>query len=397
MSGEQAARAEAEAANEAKDRFLATLSHELRTPLTPVLATVTALLDQSTTPAASRDVLEMIRRNVHLEVRLIDDLLDLTRIRGGKLHMKREVVDAHKLIHQVVEICRDELRAADLRLVLDLAARRRAVDADPTRLQQVLWNLLKNAIKFTPPGGTVTVSSRDQNGGSPDAPSNQLVIAVHDTGIGIRPDLLPRIFDIFEQGGVSSTRRYGGLGLGLTISRSIVEQHGGRLVGASAGEGRGATFTLEIPTASTPSRIPTIEPMHPAAATSLRRRKILLVDDNVDTLNYLAEILTQKGHDVRTATRMDAALRIASEVDTDLLISDIELPDGTGLQLMSALRSTRPVPGIALSGFGSSDDIELSHAAGFAIHLTKPVDFRTLEEAIEQLAASPPEGTLVNR
>ena len=154
-------RAEAEAASRAKDRFLATLSHELRTPLTPILATATAMLDDPDTPAAFRSVLEMIRRNVALEARLIDDLLDLTRIRGGKLHLERAVIDAHELIHQVVEICREDLRSKGLRLVLDLAARRHHVDADPTRLQQVLWNLIKNAIKFTPPGGTITVRSRD--------------------------------------------------------------------------------------------------------------------------------------------------------------------------------------------------------------------------------------------
>ncbi len=154
---EQAARAEAEAANRAKDRLLATLSHELRTPLSPVLATVTAILERPDTPEPMRPVMEMIRRNLNMEVRLIDDLLDLTRVRGGKLHLKREAVDAHELIHRVAEICRDDVRAAGLHLDLDLAARRHDIDADPIRLQQVLWNLLKNAIKFTPVGGTVTV------------------------------------------------------------------------------------------------------------------------------------------------------------------------------------------------------------------------------------------------
>ena len=205
MLREQAARAEAEAANRAKDRFLATLSHELRTPLTPILATATAMLDDPATPDPFRSVLEMIRRNVTLEARLIDDLLDLTRIRGGKLHLERAVVDAHELVHHVVEICREDLRSRRLQLALELAARRHHVDADPARLQQVLWNLIKNAIKFTPHGGTVTVRSRDADGWPRGATGTGLILEVSDTGIGIEPDMLPRIFEIFEQGGLSSS------------------------------------------------------------------------------------------------------------------------------------------------------------------------------------------------
>ncbi len=253
MLRERAARAEAEAANRAKDRFLATLSHELRTPLTPILATATAMLDDPATPAPFRSVLEMIRRNVTLEARLIDDLLDLTRIRGGKLHLERAVIDAHELVHHVVEICREDLRSKRLQLELDLAARRHHVDADPARLQQVLWNLLKNAIKFTPHGGTVTVRSRDADGWPQGATGASLILEVSDTGIGIETDMLPRIFEIFEQGGLSSACRSGGLGLGLMISRSIVEQHGGHLTAASGGKGLGATFTVEMPTVARPA------------------------------------------------------------------------------------------------------------------------------------------------
>jgi PAS domain S-box-containing protein len=396
MLSEQAARAEAEAANRAKDRFLATLSHELRTPLTPILATVTAMLDDATTPAAIRGVLEMIRRNVDLEARLIDDLLDLTRIRRGMLHLKREVIDAHSLVHQVVEICREDLRAARLEVRLDLEARQPEVDADPARFQQVLWNLIKNAIKFTPAGGSVTIRSRDADGAANGAAGAGLIIEVSDTGIGIERDVLPRIFEFFEQGELSSARRYGGLGLGLMISRSIVEEHGGRLVAASAGKNLGAKFTVEMPKVGATERAAQREkPRAPREAIPHRPLSILLVEDNTDTLNYLAKLLTLRGDRVRTAASLDSALRVANEVDFELLISDIELPDGSGLELMWKLRSSRPVAGIALSGFGSSDDIELSRTAGFGEHLTKPVDFRRLEEAIQRVTTSTHAGGLV--
>ena len=240
MLREQAARAEAEAANLAKDRFLATLSHELRTPLTPVLATVTAMLGDPDTPDSLRHVLEMIRRNVVLEVRLIDDLLDLSRIRRGSLHLQRELIDAHQLIHNVIDICRDDLRnrrASSSTSTCSPASHH--VDADPIRFQQALWNLIKNAIKFTPAGGQVTVRSLNADGDGQLRAAPDLVIEVSDTGIGIEPDVLPNIFDVLEQGGISTTRRFGGLGLGLTISRSILEQHGGQLTAHSPGTGPG--------------------------------------------------------------------------------------------------------------------------------------------------------------
>src|SRR5262249_53304024 len=192
-----------------KARFWGASGQELRTPLSPILATVTALLERPETPEPVRLAMEMIRRNVTMEVRLIDDLLDLTRVRGGKLHLRREVVDAHELIHRVAEICREDLDAAGLRLTLDLAARRHDVDADPIRLQQVLWNLLKNAIKFTPAGGTITVRSRNGAGGAGAGRRSAatLVVSISDTGIGIDPGVLPRIFDMFEQGGAEAARR----------------------------------------------------------------------------------------------------------------------------------------------------------------------------------------------
>jgi CheY-like chemotaxis protein len=351
------------------------------------------MLADSAAPPEFRTVLEMIHRNVLLEARLIDDLLDLARIRRGTLVLSREVVDAHELVNHVVAICADDLRGAQLRLVVDLAAAHHHISADPIRFQQVLWNLVKNAIKFTPPGGRVTVASRNQAQDASGPPTSGLKIEISDTGIGIEADALPRIFEMAERGGISAaTRRFGGLGLGLMLSRSIVEQHDGRLSVASAGAGRGATFTLEMPLVCAPAALPSAAPLardgHAAGPSRSRFVRILLVDDNADTLKYLAKVLRLAGHDVRTAPDMATSLRLASEADFDLVISDIELPDGSGLELMETIRTRRSVPGIALSGFGSPEDVEQSRSAGFALHLIKPFDFRRLEVAIGQVVTT---------
>jgi signal transduction histidine kinase/CheY-like chemotaxis protein len=389
MLRERAARAEAEAANLSKDRLLATVSHELRTPLTPVLATVTAMLADPGTAEPLRSVLEMIRRNVVLEARLIDDLLDLSRIRRGSLVLKRELIDAHELVAQVIAICRDDLESAGLKLATELAARDHYIDADPIRFQQALWNLVKNAIKFTPAGGVVTVRAHNGDGDLPASGRAELVIEVIDTGIGIEAELLPRIFDVLEQGGITSTRRMGGLGLGLTISRSILEEHGGRLSAQSAGAGHGATFTIAMPTVAPPVTSSAEEPPASAPASEdvagSSPIRILLVDDNRETLNSLSKLLALRGYDVQTAADMASAQRAASRAEFDVLVSDIELPDGSGLELLWGLRAQRAVPAIALSGFGAAEDIEQSRSAGFAVHLTKPVDFRQLEQVIDEL------------
>ena len=240
----------------------------------------------------------------------------------------------------------------------------------------------------------MTVRTRDGEAGGPGrrdpggAPG-MLIIGVSDTGIGIDAEVLPRIFDLFEQGTAESARRSGGLGLGLTISRSIVEQHGGRLSAASEGADRGASFTIEMPTIPAAAEVPTIEPVAADEAATRRTLRILLVDDNDDTRSSLAELLARRGHEVRAAEGVEAALRAAADSEFDLLISDIELVDGTGLQLVQALRSTHPLPAIALSGFGSSDDIELSRSAGFDVHLMKPIDMLALEVAIDRVGRRP--------
>ncbi len=251
----------------------------------------------------------MIRRNVELEAQLIDDLLDVMRIARGKLVYHRAVEDAHALIEQAVEICRGDVDAGRVALVLDLSAARHHVEGDAARLKQVVWNLIKNAVKFTPAGGTIAIRTRNADAPGAGRPGRSLIIEVADTGIGIDPDLLPRIFDAFEQGESDYARRIGGLGLGLAICRSVVEAHGGRLRAASAGKGQGATFTVELATVPAPAAAdrPAAGPADGPAGP--RPLTILLVEDDPSSLKIMAKLLRQGGHRVATADGIASALR----------------------------------------------------------------------------------------
>jgi PAS domain S-box-containing protein len=372
----QEAREAAEAANRAKDAFLAALSHELRTPLTPALIALPALESDPRLPADLRDEVAMIRRNVVMEARLIDDLLDLTRIAQGKMHLHVDAVDSHAKIRNALDICQGEINRKRLRVSLGLHAGRHFVRADPGRLQQVLWNLVSNAVKFTPEGGQIGVTTED-------APGDRLRVRVSDTGIGILPETLPRVFDAFEQG----QREFGGLGLGLAIAKRLVEAHGGTLTAASEGRGRGAAFTVELADAMPPPEAAPVPPPGDTAEGGRRPLRILLVEDHRDTLRALARLLRSLGHEPSTAETLASGLEAAAVGDFDLLISDIGLPDGSGCELMSRLS---PLPGIALTGFGMDGDVRKTREAGFVTHLTKPVDPRQLEEAIEAVAGSLP-------
>jgi PAS domain S-box-containing protein len=405
LVAEQAARSEAESASRAKDRFLAVLSHELRTPLTPVLIAASSLLergDHDLEPGV-RSVLEMVKRNVELESRLIDDLLDVSRIARGRLELDLETVDVHRAIRDCVEICRDETLVAGLEVVFDLAARDYHVTGDHARLMQVVWNLVRNAARFTPGGGTLTIRTSnaphpcDEQGNGPvgPVPSQCLIVEFADTGVGVDHAILDRIFDPFYQGDSDLRQRSGGLGLGLAISRSITEAHGGRLSVKSPGPERGSTFRLElstVPADAATSPEPIGPPTSPPGRPGLN---VLLVEDNKDTLRYLTLILEQRDHKVVPVDRVSAALAAAGEARFDLLISDIELPDGTGLELMHGLGGGRTLPGIAISGFGSEEDLQQSARAGFAEHLTKPIDLNRLESAIRR--ATSPLTTLPDR
>ncbi|MDB5351002.1 MAG: domain S-box [Planctomycetota bacterium] len=378
----------AEDASRAKDHFLAVLSHELRTPLNPILLATTAMLERPDDPEEFRPTLEMIRQNINLQARLIDDLLDVMRIVRGKMPLQWEVADCHTLIERAVQICQSEVFGKELQLELDLAAEYHHVNADPARIQQVLWNLIKNAVKFTPSGGLVSIRTSNPLA---NGRGDRLLIEVSDTGIGIEPEVLSRIFDPFQQGETSITRRFGGLGLGLAIGKGIVDGHGGVLSADSAGTNRGTTFRIELkalPESSSGGNgaaSPRISVEAPAAMTP---RSILLVEDEQATVRLMARLLRGLGHQVTTASTIADALEAERSGNFDLIVSDIGLPDGSGLDLMRRVVARRgPIPAIALTGYGMEEDIQRSREAGFTAHMTKPIDFAKLETMIRQVAS----------
>ena len=364
------------------------LSHELRTPLNPILLAVTAMLERPEEPEQLRSTLEMIRQYVNLQARLIDDLLDVMRIVRGKMPLHWEVADGHRLIDQAIQVCRSEILGKELRTEVDLAATEHHVNADPARLQQVFWNLIKNAVKFTPGGGSITIRTRNEDDGR--ASEGKLVVEMSDTGIGIEPEVLHTIFDPFQQGETTITRTYGGLGLGLAICRGIIEAHGGKLVAESAGKGRGSTFrvVLKALPSSAVEDGGEAEPSTPdAEAPRLSSLRILVVEDEPATQRLMARLLRGLGHVVMTAGTIAATLEALESGKYDLIISDIGLPDGTGLDLMMRVVSRHgPMPAIALTGYGMEEDIRRSQEAGFTAHLTKPIDFAKLEAMIRQVA-----------
>ena len=370
-----AAKSAAEAASTAKDEFLAVLSHELRTPLTPVLATAELLDADDSLSAAQRRMVKMIRRNVELEARLIDDLLDVTRITQHKVELQITTLDVHEIVTRVIDICRLDARAKNIRIDTLLNARDCFVAADPARVQQIIWNLLKNAIKFTPAEGRVTISTENEAAG-------RLAVHVADTGIGVDPELAPHIFNAFEQGGRTVTQKFGGLGLGLAISKALALLHGGSISVSSAGVDRGATFSLEMATSA--HRAPA-----PATAQEPSAGKIacavLLVEDHADTRAIMEFVLEEFGCRIRAAGSVAEALQLAGEQPFDLVVSDLGLPDGSGTDLMRELKATYGLRGIALSGYGMDSDRARSREAGFDAHLVKPVNLELLEATVRRL------------
>ncbi len=369
-------RARARATNETKDRFLAMLSHELRAPLTPVLLTTSTWKDAASVPEPVRHVLTMIHRNATAEARLIDDLLDLTRISQDKLRLDVQVVDLHATVDEVVDSLAAEAGTAEVTLALALEARGN-VCADPLRLRQVVTNLVRNAIAFTPPGGRVTVRTHDGFRGF-------TTLAVSDTGIGFDAATHARMFEPFEQGPRPDR---GGLGLGLAICKGLVEAQGGTIAAFSDGVGRGARLVIDLPaTAAGPE--PIVDGDAKAGAGCVAPRgglTILLVEDHHDTGLALSYVLERAGYRVELAHTVTAALAAATATDIDVVVSDLGLPDGSGFDLVRALNARKPIRSIALTGYGQPNDVADTREAGFDRHLTKPVDVATLIAAIESL------------
>ena len=386
------ARDEALAASRAKDDFLAALSHELRTPLNPVLLLASEAAEDTTLPQAVRADFATIRKNVELEARLIDDLLDLTRITRGKLPLDRQPHDVHTILRDALATVEAELERKSIVPRLELNAPNSMVLGDAVRLQQIFWNVLKNAVKFTPERGTITVATRVSTD------TGELTIEITDTGIGMLPSELERIFDAFSQGdhaGSGGSHRFGGVGLGLAISRMLAELHHGSIRASSGGRGCGSTFSIDLPLLHVDSRSPIpVTPngvpafvaadRAPESASTLRAR-VLLIEDHAPTRLTLQQLLLRRNYEVVAAGSVAEAREQMTRELVDFVISDIGLPDGNAYDLMADFRNRLGLTGIALTGYGMESDIARSHAAGFVIHLTKPLRVQLLDEALAKV------------
>jgi signal transduction histidine kinase len=384
--------AQALAASRAKDDFLAALSHELRTPLNPVLLLATDAANNPQLPEAVRADFATIAKNVALEARLIDDMLDVTQIAHGKVALELQPFDVHASLQEALAMVREEIDQKQIGVTLKLGAARRAVLGDDVRLKQVFWNVLRNAAKFTPVAGRITIET------AIPAATGELVVAVTDTGIGMTAAELERIFEAFSQGDHAtpgSPRRFGGMGLGLAISRRMVEMHSGSITAMSDGPNRGTTFQIRLPLLAAPQdSSPRDEARWPAAPAapppavprkSRRRiipRRILLVEDHKPTSLVLRHLLTRRNYAVVATASLAEARAVANRENFELLISDIGLPDGTGYELMAELHGRHGLVGIALTGYGMEEDISRSQAAGFVAHLTKPITVDALDGAL---------------
>jgi PAS domain S-box-containing protein len=377
------AKEEIEAASKAKDKFLATLSHELRTPLTPVLATLSSWDAKKELPSNLQPDLQLLRRNVELEARLIDDLLDLTRIENGKLSLERELVDVHSLIESAVALFREEVLARGLRLSSRLGATSFFFEADPARLQQIFLNIIGNAVKFTPDGGNIEITTANTH-------DMELTITVKDGGIGMSEEVVARLFRGFEQGDLAPDRKYRGLGLGLSIAKALVEAHGGTLKADSPGPGRGSTFVISFPLLdpragefAAVSQIQSAHDHHP-------KLSVLLVEDHEDTAQVMQNVLRQLGHEVELCSTVAAACQKLETQEFDIILSDIGLPDGTGIDLIKAARAIVQTPAVALTGYGMAEDVERCRQAGFDEHLTKPIDIERLQQTLSRISSKEP-------
>jgi PAS domain S-box-containing protein len=379
LAREQAARADFEAANRSKDDFLATLSHELRTPLTAMLGWTRMLRAARLSPEQATRALETIERNTLWQAKLIDDLLDVSRIISGKMQLERQPVDLVGVVGAALEALRRDAEAKGVALDIVLEPGAAIVNGDPVRLAQVVANLVSNAIKFTPAGGRVAVEL--------SRPSGQVVVNVRDTGAGIEAALLPHVFDRFRQG--QGGRGAGGLGLGLAIVRHIATLHGGSVTAASEGPGRGSVFTVTLPlSAQTRGPLAGTVQRIPRAARPLEGVRVLAVDDHADARELVRVALTDRGAEVRTAASVSDALAALEDTDVDVLLSDLGMPGADGFALVAQLRERErtdgrpPLVAIALTAYASPHDRTQALAAGFDLHVAKPVDPDALTDAV---------------
>ena len=382
----QAAQAKAEEANRLKDEFLATVSHELRAPLTAMLGWVSLIRGERLDKECQERALETVERNVRTQKKLVDDLLDVSSIVTGNFSLDIQPADFFSVVESAVESVRPEAEAKGVRLQKDLDPSAHMFLLDPNRFQQVIWNLVQNAVKFTTAGGSVEVRLRYLNG--------QAEIEVIDTGIGIAPEFLPFVFDRFRQANGSITRQHGGLGLGLAVVRSVVEMHGGTIGVESAGEGQGSTFKItlppplpeEFPREAPPTAETGQETIAPASTPKLSGLRVLVVDDQVDMRDLLATILCMENAEVRTADGIDETMGIMSTWSPEIMICDIAMPGGSGYELIKRVRDGGcSTPAIAITARAGVDDSASSLAAGFQIHMPKPIEPHELVASVASL------------
>jgi signal transduction histidine kinase len=386
LESEQAARASAEKANRLKDEFLAMVSHELRTPLNAVLGWADMLRNGSLDVVRSRRAVHAIYDSAKRQAHLIDELLDVSRIISGKLHLERGAVDLQEIVRSAVEVVQPSAYAKHIDIVSDIDPTVGPFEGDGTRLQQIVWNLLANAVKFTPERGALFLTLRRD--------SSAVEIAVSDTGIGIPADFLPSVFEAFRQADASSTRRHSGLGLGLSIVKHLVEAHGGSVTADSPGEGRGSTFTVRLPIAAAQMPTPALAPGDfsslPSPSTLLTGISVLVVDDDDGSREVVAAYLESRDAVVLTASSAAQAIEMVQRERVDVLLADIAMPHEDGYGLIRRLRAMDAqgigaIPAAALTAFARDEDRQQTLQAGFQMHLSKPVDRRSLIEAVATL------------
>ena len=386
LASEKAARATAEEASRLKDQFLAIVSHELRTPLNAVLGWADMLRNGSLDAARGRRAVHSIYDCAKRQAHLIDELLDVSRIIAGKLRLERGTVDLAEIVRGAVEVVQPSAYAKHIDIMVDIDPSVGPFEGDGSRLQQICWNLLANAVKFTPERGTLFLSLRRT--------SDAVEIAVTDTGIGIRSDFLESVFEPFRQADGSSTRRHNGLGLGLSIVKHLVEAHGGTITAESAGEGQGSTFTVRFPNARESATDARIEPAAKAPgvaaqSVSLDGLSVLVVDDDDGSREMVAAYLESRNAVVLTAASAAQAMDVMQREQVDVLVADIAMPGEDGYSLIRRLRAMdargAAIPAAALTAFAREEDRKQSLNAGFQMHLSKPIDRRSLINAVATL------------